>query len=441
MAERANPRGNRQHVVPRDNTHVDSPIRNILDEYPTQLEDPLPLVLRPHRRRLIIIHRRQHLGDTAKVAPYPNTISHARITRQTVGTHDPFTEKKRYTGPRASANALSSRWLPYVVLDQISCFNDLCTSSSVKDLMTKNRAYQHHKNVSTHAQMERKGGVAHVPRLAGKVWRVKSSLGDHLVDLVFRRTGDMIRYDRWLLLRVLLMLGRHERIGRGMLHHRRCRLRRNDRRRREDSRRKRVPSLRGIRRILFHTSHRASGVRSVFTRTGICVALRVRRVRPIEIPACRRLTSYPRGRRERRVKMHPRKGMHQRIPARGIGVPPLIPPIHVPRLRPCIPIHQPMRRRHRRRPRPPRAAYSSRRTVVAPIRRRQIRPRTHRHVHLCPSVSSGSRVQTPHVAHRRRRLARTTLSFPHPHPLVRIERRRAVRVLRGALRRRPLVRR
>jgi hypothetical protein len=65
------PAGDRQHIVREHPGVHDSPIRDILDEYPTQLEDPLPLVLRPHRRRLIIIHRGQHLRDTAKVAPNP----------------------------------------------------------------------------------------------------------------------------------------------------------------------------------------------------------------------------------------------------------------------------------------------------------------------------------------------------------------------------------
>lgn len=44
------------------------PIGNILDKDPPQLEDSLPLVLRPNGRCLVIVYGRDHLGDSAKVS-------------------------------------------------------------------------------------------------------------------------------------------------------------------------------------------------------------------------------------------------------------------------------------------------------------------------------------------------------------------------------------
>lgn len=42
-------------------------IRNVLYKNPPQFHDPLPLVLRPDRRRLIIIHPTEQLSHPAKV--------------------------------------------------------------------------------------------------------------------------------------------------------------------------------------------------------------------------------------------------------------------------------------------------------------------------------------------------------------------------------------
>lgn len=55
-----------------------------------------------------------------------------------------LTLKNKYIGPRpdVSLNALSSLLLPGSVELQISYFKDLWTSSSVYDLITKNRACQ-----------------------------------------------------------------------------------------------------------------------------------------------------------------------------------------------------------------------------------------------------------------------------------------------------------
>jgi hypothetical protein len=44
------------------------PVGNILHENPPQLEDSLPLVLRPHGRCLIIVYGRDHLRDSAEVS-------------------------------------------------------------------------------------------------------------------------------------------------------------------------------------------------------------------------------------------------------------------------------------------------------------------------------------------------------------------------------------
>lgn len=102
MAERAAPRNRSARRSRTPGTYTDSPIRNILDEYPTQLEDPLPLVLRPHRRRLIIIHRGKHLRDTAKVAPYPihQRHTHTAPIKRELTTRLPRRRGRPGHGPR-----------------------------------------------------------------------------------------------------------------------------------------------------------------------------------------------------------------------------------------------------------------------------------------------------------------------------------------------------